>query len=146
MSKAEPTAEQVQSRRELSDFLARVVKPVQNLGRAVKSAWFSRPDEELKGWIERGRAIQEISDYLGYRLIMTQTEREIDWAREQLELGELDSNELRAYLKALRFLKNFILTTERNADISSKVLAGRAKEIEKVTFIKGGANDRSGNN
>lgn len=147
MSKSEPTTEQLTSRRELSDFLARVAKPVQQLARNIKSEWFGRPDKELKDWIERGRAIEEIKDTTGYRLIMAQVGKEIAWAQQKLEVcEEKELLELRCYLKSLRFLRDFILTTERNADISSKVLAGRGKEIERHSFVKGVTNDRSGNN
>lgn len=137
---------QAESRKQLTDFLARVTKPVQRLAKSVKSEWFGRPDKELKDWIDRGRAIAEIQDTLGYRLIMEQTRKEITWAQEQLEIGKLNDDQLRAYLKALRFVKDFILTTERNADISSKVLAGRAREIERDSFVRSATNDRSGNN
>ena len=133
-----PTAEQLESRKQLSDFLERVAEPVKNLGRKIKSEWFGRPDEELKGWVERGRAINEISDSLGYRLIITQTDKEIEWAKTQLEIGKMDVIELRMYIRALRFFHDFILTTERNADIASSVLAGREGSIARETtaFIK----------
>lgn len=137
---------QLASRKRLDEFLDKVAKSTKKLAQHVKSEWFGRPDEELKRMMEYGRAIEEIKDSRGYRLIMTQTEKEIEWAREQLELGKLDASELRNYLRSLRFVKAFILTVQRNADISSKVLAGRAEEIGRETFVKGVANDRSGNN
>lgn len=117
--------------------MQRVGRTIHALPGKMKSAWFSRPDEELKGWIDRGRAISEIEDSLGYRLIRETTEREIEWAREQLELGKLDEKDLRGYLKGLRFFKEFILTTNKNADIATGVLAGRDREIGRntTTFI-----------
>src|SRR5437899_1028177 len=105
-----PTADQLASRRSLAEFIAKAGKPARDLSARVKSAWFGRPDAELTGWIERGRAIAEIADSLGYRLIIEQTKREIEWAREQLELGKLNEGDLRGYLKALRFLQDFIVT------------------------------------
>lgn len=133
-----PTKAQLESRKRVDDFLDRVAKPLKGLARNIKSEWFGRPDEELKGWIERGRAISEISDSLGYRLIIAQTNKEIEWAKDQLELGKLDVTELRMYLRALRFLHDFILTTERNADIASTVLAGKSGSIarESMAFVK----------
>lgn len=132
-----PTEDQLKSRSELEEFMQRVGRTIHALPGKMKSAWFSRPDEELKGWIERGRAISEIEDSLGYRLILETTEREIEWAREQLELGKLDEKDLRGYLKGLRFFKEFILTTNKNADIATGVLAGRDREIGRntTTFI-----------
>lgn len=131
------TQEQLASRKRLDDFLD-AVKPLVEKSRTAISSWFGRPDEELKGWMERGRAIAEIEDSLGYKLIIGQTEREIEWAREQLEKGTANDTEMRCYLKALRFLNDFILTTRRNADISSNVLAGRAGAIgrDATTFVK----------
>jgi hypothetical protein len=132
-----PTADQLDSRKRLDDFLD-AVKPIIEKGRTQISAWFSRPDSELNGWMERGRAIAEISDSMGYKLIVGQTEREIEWAREQLEKGTADDTQMRCYLKALRFLNDFILTTNRNADIASNVLAGRSGAIgrDSSTFVK----------
>lgn len=138
--------EQKASRKRLDEFLNSIAKSTKKLAQHVKSEWFGRPDEELKRMVEYGHAIEEIKDSRGYRLIITQTEREIEWAREQLELGKLDASELRNYLRSLRFVKAFILTVERNADISSKVLAGRAEGIGRDTFVGSVANDRSGNN
>ena len=129
------TAEQLESRKQLENFVARMAKPVKMLGEKIKSEWFGRPDVELKGWIERGQAIEEIKETLGYRLIMTQTEREIKWAQAQLEVCPSgDVVDYRCYLRALRFLKDFILTTEKNADIASTVLAGRDKQIGRDSF------------
>lgn len=135
---AEPTEDQIKSRKALSDFIESMKGTVRKIGTKAKSEWFSRPDDELKGWIERGRAISEISDSMGYRLIMETTRREIEWAREQLELGKLDEKDLRGYLKGLRFLQDFILTTNRNADIATGILAGREVGIGKdtITFIR----------
>jgi hypothetical protein len=125
-----PTEEQLASRKQLADFIAKVGKPIRNLAKNIKSEWFGRPDEELKGWIERGQAIEEIKGSLGYRLIITQADKEIRWAQAELEVcDEKKVIELRMYLRSLRFLHDFILTTERNADIASTVLAGREKEI-----------------
>lgn len=135
---AEPTKEQLDSRKQLSDFLEKVKKPIYALAK-IKSEWFSRPDEELKGWLERGRAIEEIKDSLGYRLIMSQTEKEILWAQQQLEVcEETQVRDLRMYLRSLRFLKDFLLTTEKNADIAGSVLAGREATIgrESHAFVK----------
>ncbi len=123
------TEEQLASRKELADFIERMGKPFRHLAGKIKSDWFGRPDEELKGWIERGRAIAEIEDSMGYKLIVGQTDREIEWAREQLEIGTERDADIRGYLRALRFVKNFILTTKRDADISSSVLAGREGAI-----------------
>lgn len=131
------TSEQLESRKQVKDFLDRVAKPIRKFGEKVKSEWFGRPDEELKGWMERGRALAEIQDSLGYRLIMSQTEKEILWAMAKLEsCEEKEIIEFRMYLRSLRFLKDFILTTERNADISSSVLAGRESVIGKDSFVK----------
>lgn len=136
---SEPTKEQLESRAELDSFLKRVQKPIRELARQIKSEWFGRPDDELKGWIERGRAIEEIRDSLGYKLITVQTDKEISWAQAQLEVCEESQLiELRMYLRCLRFLKDFLLTTERNAGISSSVLAGRESQIgrEAHAFVK----------
>src|SRR6266481_3074156 len=51
--------------------------------------------KKLQGWIERGRAIHEIEDSMGFQLITNLTEIEIRWAHEQLEVGKLDVTELR---------------------------------------------------
>lgn len=134
-----PTEEQLESRKQLADFVERVGKPLRNLASSVKSAWYGRPDEELKGWIERGRAIAEIKDSMGYRLILNQTEKEILWAQQRLEVcPETEVRDLRMYLRSLRFFQDFILTTERNADIANGVLAGRSEAIGKdsSTFVK----------
>lgn len=132
-----PTADQLDSRKTLSDFLASVAKPIKKYGDKIKSEWFGRPDEELKGWIERGNAIEEIKDTRGYRLIIAQTEKETAWAMAQLEVcEEKQLVEFRMYLRSLRFLKDYLLTTERNADISSSVLSGREKEIGKESFVR----------
>lgn len=133
----QPTAEQLASRERVKEFLDRVVKPVSEFSAKIKSEWFGRPDDELKGWIERGRAIEEIKETLGYRLIITQTNNEIRWAQAQLEVcAEKEVPELRMYLRSLRFLHDFILTTEKNADIAGTVLAGRAGAIGKETFVR----------
>lgn len=133
-----PTKEQLDSRKELAEFIQRVSRPIKEFGAHVKSQWFGRPDEELKGWIERGRAISEIADSMGYKLIISQTEKEIEWSRQQLEIGSASDSDIRGYLKGLRFLKDFILTTSRNADISSSVLAGREGAIgrESAAFVR----------
>jgi len=124
-----PTPEQAASRKLLDDFIERM-KPATKLARRIKSEWFGRPDEELKGWMERGRAIEEIRDSVGYRLILSQTEKEIRWAQQQLEIcDEARVIELRMYLRSLRFLLDFILTTEKNAEISATVLEGRVGAI-----------------
>jgi len=105
----------------------------------IRSQWFGRPNEELQGWVERGRAIREIEDSIGYKLIMTQMDKEIRWAQNQLENTKTDELlQFQMYLKSLRFLKDFILTTERNADISSSVLAGRPTRIgiDSHAFVK----------
>lgn len=132
------TKEQLESRKTLSEFLERVARPVRNLGAHIKSEWFGRPDDELKGWIERGRAIAEIADTRGYQLIFSALQNEIEWARNALEAGTKNDTDMRAYLKACRFVKAFILTTERNADIASSVLAGRESAIgrDTATFVK----------
>lgn len=118
--------------------MQKVGKPIRQFGKNV-SEWFSRPQEELKGWLERGQAIAEIEGTMGYRLIMTQAENEIRWAQQQLEVcNESLVVELRMYLRSLRFLQDFILTVRKNADISSSVLAGRKDAIglESHTFVK----------
>lgn len=105
----------------------------------VRSQWFGRPTGELLGWVERGRALSEIKDSIGYQLIMTQMEKEIHWAQNQLENTKSEElAQFQMYLKSLRFLKDFILTTERNADISSSVLAGRPTRIgiDSHAFVK----------
>lgn len=133
-----PTPEQLKSRQELKDFIERVARPVRELGAHVKSKWFSRPDEELKGWIERGRALAEIEDSMGYQLIVNQVEKEIEYTRNALEVGTANDIETRGILKGLRFLHSFILTTKRDADISSSVLAGRESQIgrDSAAFVK----------
>lgn len=135
------TAEQLESRKQLADFLKAAGEGLRGLPARIKSAWFSRPDQELQGWAERGRALAEIEGSMGYRLIVEQTDREILWAQQQLEI--CDENkviELRLYLRSLRFLNDFILTTRRNADISNSVLAGRSSAIGRDTavFVKNG--------
>lgn len=133
-----PTLEQIESRKKLADFIEAARGQVRGVAGRVKSALYGRPDEELKGWIERGRALSEIEDSPGYRLIVSQAHREIEWAREQLELGTDHDTEMRAYLKALRFLDDFLLTTRRSADIASGVLAGREGAIgrDSMQFVK----------
>ena len=134
-----PTQDQLDSRQKLKDFVEAVGGTIRKVGTTAKSAWFSRPDDELKGWIERGRAIEEIKDSMGYRLILTQADREIVWAQQQLEIcDESQVRDLRLYLRALRFIHDFILTTERNADIATGVLAGREAAIgrDTTTFVK----------
>jgi hypothetical protein len=132
-----PTEEQLASRKALTDFVESVAKPLRKFGATIKSEWFGRPDAELKGWIERGRAIEEIKDTLGYRLIMTQADKEIRWAQAQLEVcEEKEVIELRMYLRSLRFLHDFILTTEKNADIAGTVLAGREGAIGREAFVR----------
>lgn len=135
----EPTKEQLASREELLKFLEKVKNPILQFGAKIRSEWFSRPDEELKGWLERGRAIEEIRDSLGYRLILSQTDKEILWAQQQLEVCEEPLvRDLRMYLRSLRFVKDFLLTTEKNADIAGSVLAGREAAIgrESHAFVK----------
>lgn len=138
MPVAEPTADQIKSRNEVKEFLKGLGSTVRKIGSKAKSEWFSRPDDELKGWIERGRAISEISDSMGYRLIMRTVENEIEWARTQLEIGTENDTEIRAWLKANRLVKNLVLSTNRNADIATGVLAGREAGIGKdtITFIR----------
>lgn len=134
-----PTQEQLDSRKKLKEFVEAVGGTLRNISSTAKSAWFSRPDDELKGWVERGRAIEEIKDSMGYRLIVTQADKEILWAQQQLEIcDESQVRDLRLYLRALRFLKDFLLTTERNADLAAGVLAGRDAAIgrDAVMFVK----------
>lgn len=128
-----PTDDQLASRKSVADFVE-AMRPVLDMARKARSKLFGRPDTELKEWIRRGSAIEEIKGTEGYQLIAETLDREIEWARDKLELGE--ESDVRAYLKALRFVKGFILTTERNADISSRVLAGRAGQIPKTMFVK----------
>ena len=129
-----PTEDQLKSRAEVKSFVQRVGRTIHALPGKMKSAWFSRPDDELKGWIERGRAISEIEDSMGYKLIMDTVDREILWAQAQLETcAETEVRDLRMYLRALRFMDSFILTTHKNADIATGVLAGREAEIGKTT-------------
>jgi len=127
--------EQVKSRKQLDNFID-AVKPLLDKGREWKSKWFGRPDAELKALTQAGQAISEIADSMGYRLIWNTVEHEIEWARTQLELAE--NVEIRAYLKALRLVQNVVLATQRDADVASKVLAGRVGAIvdERVTFVK----------
>src|SRR5258705_4076613 len=132
-----PTQEQLDSRKALSDYIKQMSDAGKKIFGGIKSEWFGRPDEELKGWIERGNAIKEIEDTRGYKLIMAQTEKEILWAMAQLEVcEEKQLVEFRMYLRSLRFLKDYILTTERNADISSSVLSGRKGEIGRESFVR----------
>lgn len=132
-----PTEDQLASRKQLTDFLDRVAKPARKLAETIKSEWFGRPDKELQGYIELGAALKEIEDTRGYKIIMAQTDREVLWAQQQLEVcDEAVVSELRMYLRSLRFLKAFVLTVERNADISSTVLAGRPAAIGKDMFVR----------
>lgn len=134
-----PTEDQLESRKKLAEFIEAANSTFGKIKGGIKSKWFSRPNEELQGWIERGRAINEIKDSMGYQLIVTQADREIVWAQQQLEIcDESEVRDLRLYLRALRFLHDFILTTERNADIATGILAGREAAIGKdtTTFIK----------
>lgn len=131
-----PTADQLASRQTLTEFIDRVGRPIRRAAKHIKSDWFGRPDAELQGYIELGSAIKEIEDTRGYRLIMGQTEREIEWAREQLEVGKLNGVELRMYLRALRFLKEFVLTVQKNADISQSVLSERPAEIGRDLHVR----------
>jgi hypothetical protein len=134
-----PTQEQLDSRKKLKEFVEAAGATLDRIKGGLKSKWFSRPNTELQGWIERGRAIEEIKDSMGYQLIVTQADREILWAQQQLEIcDEKVVSELRLYLRALRFLHDFILTTDRNADIASGVLAGREAAIgrDATTFVK----------
>lgn len=140
-----PTKEQLDSRQQLKEFVDKVGGTLKKISTKAKSDWFGRPDNELKGWIDRGRAINEIQGSLGYRLIIHQTNQEILWAQQQLEVcDEKQLQELRLYLRSLRFLHDFIITTERNADIATGVLAGRDSAIGKETtvFIKNNATVR----
>jgi len=133
-----PTPEQLASRQMLQDFLEKA-KPLRKLAKVIKSEWFGRPDAELKGWIERGRAIAEIKDSMGYRLILSQTDKEIQWAQGRLEICDKEQvMEFQMYLRCLRFFQDFILTTERNADIAGSVLEGRSTEIgrESEAFVR----------
>ncbi len=141
---AQPTKEQLESRQEVDDFLTRVGKRVHSL--VGRSKWFSRPDSELKAWVERGAMLEEVKDSRWHQLQLRTLEQEIFWAQTELEIGKLDSDELRAYLRALRFVRNYIADVQKNAEISNDVLQGRVKELEKVTFISGGMNDRSRHN
>ena len=134
-----PTQDQIESREEVKTFLDRMKSVGRKISAFTKSEWFGRPDDELKGWIERGRAIHEIEDTMGYQLITRQADIEIRWAQAQLEVcDEAAILELRSYLKALRFLKDFLLTTVKNADISTSVLAQRATSIGRDShmFVK----------
>ncbi len=68
---------------------------------------------------------------------MTQADKEIRWAQAQLEIcEEKEVIELRMYLRSLRFLHDFILTTEKNADIAGTVLAGRESAIGREAFVR----------
>jgi len=134
-----PTQEQLESRKKLADFMEATRNAMRGIAGRVKSALYGRPDDELKGWIERGRALAEIEDSMGYKLIVGQAEREIVWAQQQLEIcDESQVRDLRLYLRSLRFLNDFILTTRRNADIASGVLAGREGAIgrDSTQFVK----------
>ena len=134
-----PTTEQLESRKKLADFIAAAGEKVRGVTSGLRSAWFGRPDEELKGWVERGRALAEIEDSMGYRLILETIGREIEHTQKALEIcDEKEVRDWRIYLKSLRFIESFILTTRRDADISSSVLAGREGAIgrESHTFVK----------
>ena len=112
----EPTADQLASRAEVATFLKSVPQKLRAIGENIKSDWFGRPDHELKGWIERGQAIAEIKDSRGYFLIMCTLDNEISWATNELKRKEVAG--LREYLQALEFIKGYVVTTERNAEIS----------------------------
>jgi len=140
-----PTPEQLESRKRLADYIEAVGKPMRGLTGKLKSAWFGRPDDELKGWIERGRAISEIEDSLGYKLIMNQVEIETAWALKQMRICDVSKiEEFRMYLRSLEFLTDFILTTNKNANIATSALAGRESAIgmDSATFVKNARVDK----
>lgn len=131
-----PTQAQIESRQQVQEFLDRVAKPLKNVASKIKSEWFGRPDEELKAWIEKGRAIEEIKDTRGYQMIVSQLEKELEWTTNELDVCPKEViDQLREYRKGLKFIRAFILTTEKNADLAGSVLAGRAGAITKETFI-----------
>lgn len=139
---------QSESRLALLDFVKRVRKQGGEFLKGIKSEWFGRPDAELKAWMERGSWLNEVKDTRWHINQVATIDQEISWAQEQLEIGKFPTEELRAYLKALRFVKGHIVTTDRNADMASQVLAYRAQQIGTQTFVSSGANsnDRSRNN
>lgn len=96
------------------------------------SKWFGRPVKELQGWVQRGQAIEEIKDTLGYQLITRALDNELAYARRCLEVCEQkDVQELQLAIKAFSFVKSYILTVERSAEASLKVLEGRPEAIAK---------------
>jgi hypothetical protein len=133
-----PTADQLESRKQLADFIRAANEKIRSVSGTV-SEWFGRPSDELKGWIERGRALAEIEGSMGYRLISATLEKEILHSQQALEIcAENQVQDWRMYLKSLRFIQSFILTTRRDADIASGVLAGREGSIgrDSATFVK----------
>lgn len=140
-----PTEDQIKSREEMAKFLTKMKSATKKIGSVVRSQWFDRPDEELQGWIERGRLLAEVKDSRWIQLQIHTIEQEINWAQQQLEVCKPDDlEELRLYLRSLRFVKGYILTTERNADVSSSVLAGRPSAIAKgtLTFTRNATPDQ----
>lgn len=134
----EATADQLESRKQVTAFIEKMSAPLKKAKETIRSAWYGRSDDELKGWIERGRAIHEIEDSMGYQLIMKALDSEVKWAQAEFEVCKTqDIDPLRYYLKALRFVREFILTTTRNADASQAVLAGRPRAIaiDSTTFV-----------
>jgi hypothetical protein len=97
----------------------------------AKSAFSGQKDEALKGWIERSNALNEIKDTRGFQLIDSQISRELEWAtRELVHASPFEVIELQAYIKALNVVKNFILTTNKSADVAAEVLQSRPKQMD----------------
>jgi hypothetical protein len=97
----------------------------------AKSAFSGQKDEALKGWIERRNALNEIKDTRGYQLIDSQISRELDWATKELvHASPLEVVQLQSYIKALNVVKNFILTTNKNAEVAAEVLQDRPKQMD----------------
>lgn len=145
-----PTDAQLESRNQVKEFLQRVASPLRSLSSTVRSKWFDKTDEELNGWIERGRAISEIKDSLGYKYIMQALDSELNWTQAKFEnCDPADMLQLQCCVRSLKFVRDYIISTERKADVSASVLAGRPNAIARdtVTFIKNarveGADDAS---
>lgn len=132
-----PTQEQLDSRKELETFISKMKKPFKDMAAKVKSEWFGRPDAELQAWVEKGHAIEEIKETRGYQMILEQLDKELQWSTNELDVCPKEViDQLREYRKGLRFIRGYILTTERNAEIAGSVLAGRAGAISKETFVR----------
>ena len=96
---------------------------------------FSRsrpPDSELQAWVKRSQMLAEIEDYPGYKLVMTLLENELNWCQEALEeCSQEHLVELQAYSRALRFIRDYVLSTKATGERAYGILVDRMPEIKK---------------